>query len=84
MVLTIPVEQIQGEARARKVDVRKALLTVGRALLTVLLGVPYVLGWALRKVWMVLVTVVTILGTAAAVGWRDAARPRAKSGGADE
>lgn len=83
MVLTIPVEQIQVEARARHVDVRKVLLTVGRVLLTLLLGAPYVLGWTLRKAWIAVVTVGAMLGTAAAVGWREAGGPGAAEGGED-
>ncbi|MCW2767918.1 MAG: hypothetical protein JWO11_3877 [Nocardioides sp.] len=76
----IPVARIQAEAR--QVDVAKALLVAVRGLWTVLLAVPYALGWVLRKTWMGLGWMLhrawmglAMLGTAAAVGWRDAGRP---------
>lgn len=79
MALTIPVGRIEAEAQARQLDARQALLAVVRLLWTVVLAVPYVLGWTLRKLWLGL----AMLGTAAVVGWREAARPRSAEGGAD-
>lgn len=61
--LTIPLERISTEAR--KVD-------LARVLLTILLTVPYVLGWIARKTWLLLV----FLWSAAKVGWQDAGSPK--------
>jgi hypothetical protein len=76
VALTIPVGEIQAEAHAQRIDVRGALLRAVRVLVTLLLAVPYVLGWTVRKV----VLGVVMLGTAAAVGWREAGRPRPAEG----
>lgn len=65
MALTMPIDRI--EERARKADPRRAALTV-------LLLVPFVLGWAARKTWMALVYV----WSAVVAGWQEAARPRAE------
>lgn len=67
MALTVPIEAI--EARAATADPRKAILTV-------LLFIPFMLGWLLRKAWMALV----YLWSAAAAGWQEAGRPRAAEG----
>lgn len=85
MVLTVPVERISDEAR--QVDVRKGLLALVRLLATILVGIPYVLGWSLGKLclgaaWS-LNTVwhgLTMLWAAAVTGWRDARRPRPEGG----
>lgn len=77
MALTVPLEQIAGEAR--KVDVRQGLLALARLVGTLVLAIPYGIAWGLRTV----VLGVTMLWVAAVAGWRDAAKPRAK-GGADE
>lgn len=73
--LTIPVERIS--ERARRVDARKGLATVARLLGEVLVGIPYVLGWSVSKVWLGL----TIAWVAVGEGWRDAARTRPARGG---
>lgn len=69
-ILSIPVERI--ETKARQADPRKALLTV-------LLFVPFALGWLARKTWMALVYICS----AVVAGWQDAGRPRGADGGAD-
>jgi hypothetical protein len=79
VALTIPVGQIHAEAHARRFDVRGALAAAARVLWTVVLAVPYVAGWTVRKIWLALV----MLATAAAVGWVDAGRPRTPEGGDD-
>ncbi|MFI6883379.1 hypothetical protein [Streptosporangium canum] len=61
--LTIPVERI--DAEARQLDPRRALLTI-------VLAVPFLLGWVARKTWMVLAW----LWTAVLIGWQEAGRPR--------
>lgn len=76
--LTIPLERI--DAEARKLDPQKALVALVRLLGTLLLAVPYVLGWALRKAWLGL----TLLWTAAVVGWQEAGTPRTTEVVADE
>jgi hypothetical protein len=73
--LTIPVERISERAR-RHVDLRGGLRVVVRLLASVLLGMPYVLGWSVRALWLGL----TMLYVAAAEGWRDAGRSRAAKG----
>ncbi|WP_146607307.1 hypothetical protein [Spongiactinospora gelatinilytica] len=75
MALTIPVERISQEARRR--DVRAGLRRLARLLVTLLVGIPYVLGWTVSKVWLGL----TIAWVAAGEGWRDAARSRPVKGG---
>jgi hypothetical protein len=75
VALTIPVERIS--ERARRVDVRKGLLAVARLLAAVLVGIPYVLGWTISKVWLGL----TIAWVAFGEGWRDAGQARAAKGG---
>jgi hypothetical protein len=74
--LTIPVERISEKAR-RKVDVRGGLRRAVRLLATILLGIPYVLGWSARTLWLGL----TMLWVATAEGWRDAGRARPAKGG---
>jgi hypothetical protein len=69
--LAIPVERINTEARQ---------LDPATVALTVLLFVPFVLGWTTRKVWMVLAW----LWTAVVVGWQEAGRPRQAEAGADD
>ncbi|MBB5776227.1 hypothetical protein [Nonomuraea jabiensis] len=58
-MFTIPVEEITERARQAH---------PGRALLTAIVLVPWLLGWSLRKLWLGL----TILWQAATVGWHDA------------
>jgi len=70
VAVTVPIERI--EERARSADPRRVLLTV-------LLFVPFALGWLARKVWMALVYV----WSAVVAGWQEAARPRAGEGGAE-
>lgn len=70
MALTVPIEAI--EARAVKADPRKASLTV-------LLFIPFLLGWLLRKAWMTLV----YLWSAAAAGWQEAGQPRPTEDGSE-
>jgi hypothetical protein len=77
MALTIPVEEISAEAR--QVDVRKALFAAARLLWTLVLAVPYALGWTLRKVWLGLV----MLRTALVIGWREAGRTSTAKDGED-
>lgn len=67
-VPAIPVGRIS--AKARQIDVAKMLLAILRLIGTVLVGIPYLVGWALSKAWLA----VTLLWTAAAEGWRDARR----------
>ncbi|MEV1245100.1 hypothetical protein [Nonomuraea sp. NPDC049750] len=74
MALTVPLERITSEAR--RVDVRKGMLALLRLLGTLVLAVPYGIAWTLRTV----VLGATMLWVAAAAGWRDAGRPRAKGG----
>jgi hypothetical protein len=62
-VLTVPIEAI--EANARQADPRRAVLAM-------LLFIPFVLGWILHKTWMALV----YLWSAAVAGWQEAGRPR--------
>jgi hypothetical protein len=61
--LSIPLERI--EDKARQADPRKVALTV-------LLFIPFVLGWGARKTWMTLV----YLCSALVAGWQEAGRPR--------
>lgn len=68
--LMIPLERI--DAEARKLHPMVALVASARLVGTLLLALPYVLGWALRKAWLGL----TMLWTAAVVGWQDAGTPR--------
>lgn len=76
--LTIPLERI--DAEARKLDPQKALAALARLLGTLLLAVPYVLGWTLRKAWLGL----TLLWTAAVLGWQEAGAPQTTKAVADE
>lgn len=39
-----------------------------RAVLTVVVGLPYLIGWTAGKVWLGM----TLLGSAIALGWREA------------
>lgn len=71
MALTVPLRRI--EERAVKADPRKVLLTL-------LLIVPFMLGWIVRKVWMALV----YLWSAVVAGWQDAGRPRVTEGSAED
>lgn len=64
----VPVDRITAEAR----DIR-----LGRALLTLLAGVFYVIGWIAAKVVGVVWFAVAWAGTAVKVGWAEA---RASSG----
>lgn len=66
----IPVERIS--TQARRIDLLKVLLAVLWFVGTVLVGVPYVLGWLVGKAWLG----VTLLGTALVEGWRDAGRAK--------
>lgn len=66
--LTIPTERIS--ERARRVDPRGAMRAVARVLVAVLVGIPYVLGWAVARVWLGL----TLAWVAFGEGWRDGAR----------
>ncbi|RBQ21603.1 hypothetical protein DP939_02520 [Spongiactinospora rosea] len=75
MTLTIPVERISHEARRR--DVRAGLRRLVRALATLLVGVPYVLGWAAGRLWLGL----TIAWVAAGEGWREGRRSHPGAGG---
>lgn len=61
--LTIPVEKI--DAEARKLDPAKAIATV-------VMLIPFLIGWFLGKVWLVL----TWMWAAGLVGWREARAPR--------
>lgn len=70
MALTVPLERI--ESRARASDPRKALLTV-------LLFVPFAVGWLARKCWMAAVYTYSAI----VAGWQDAGRQR-DTGGAHE
>jgi hypothetical protein len=63
--ISIPVEEISKEAA--KLDPRKVAVTI-------LVVVPFMLGWTVRKLWLAL----AFLWTAAVVGWREAA-PRTPS-----
>jgi hypothetical protein len=77
MALTIsgiPVERI--EAEAPKVDLRKGVVAVLRLLWTLVLAVPYAVAWVIGKVCLGVV----MLGTAAAVGWRDGMQARRPEG----
>lgn len=65
----VPVERIS--AKARQFDVGGLFLALLRLVGTVLVGIPYVLGWTVSKVWLG----AALLGTALAEGWRDARRP---------
>jgi hypothetical protein len=56
----VPVDRI--DAQARQVE-------VGRLLLTVFVGMFWLVGWTARKA----VRALAYVGTAVAVGWRDAA-----------
>ncbi|MFI7643731.1 hypothetical protein [Nonomuraea sp. NPDC049400] len=69
-VPSIPLDRISG--RARQVDARKALAWIVRLVGTVLVGVPYLIGWTLSKVWLGM----TMLWVAAGEGWRDARRAK--------
>lgn len=69
-VPSIPLERISG--RARQADVRKALLWIVRLAGTVLIAIPYLIGWTLSMVWLG----VTMLWVAAGEGWRDARRAK--------
>lgn len=68
----VPVRRIS--MKARQIDVAEALLTAVVAVLrlvgTILVGIPYWAFWSLSKAWLG----VTLLGTAAVEGWRDARR----------
>ena len=66
MALSVPLDRISGEAR--KLDARRGVLAVVRLLATILVGIPYVLGWSASKVWLGL----TIAWVAVGEGWRDA------------
>ena len=70
MALTVPIEAI--EQRAVKADPRRALLKV-------LLLIPFMLGWLARK------TVLTVSYTWSAVvtGWREAGRPHTSEDGSE-
>ncbi|GAA4221506.1 hypothetical protein FHR32_005117 [Streptosporangium album] len=68
--LMIPLERINAEART--LDPAKTLVLLARLVGTVLLAIPYALGWTLRKAWMG----VALLWTAAVVGWQEAGRSR--------
>jgi len=70
MAVTMPIEAI--EERARTADPRRALLTV-------LLAVPFVLGWLTRKAWMA----AAYVWSAVVAGWQEAGRPRAVEGGTE-
>jgi hypothetical protein len=70
LTLQVPVEAI--EARARQADPRRALLAV-------LLLVPFALGWVARWAWMAAVYV----WSAVVAGWQEAGRPRPAEGGAE-
>lgn len=59
MVLSIPVERIQAEAR--QLDPVKVLLTL-------IAVIPFALGWSLGKAWLA----VAWLWTAGRVGWQEA------------
>ncbi|MEV4180194.1 hypothetical protein AB0J28_01945 [Streptosporangium canum] len=73
--LMIPLERINAEART--LDPAKVLMVLARLVGTVLLAIPYALGWALRKMWMGL----ALVWTAAVLGWREAARSPHDDGG---
>ncbi|MEO3875543.1 hypothetical protein ABGB18_42750 [Nonomuraea sp. B12E4] len=75
MALTVPLERIS--ERSRRVDVRKGMLALVRLLATLLVGIPYVLGWTLGKAWLGL----TIAWVAVGEGWSDARRSRPSKGG---
>lgn len=75
MALTVPLDRISSEAH--RLDVRKGVLALVRLMATIVVGIPYVLGWSLRKLWLGL----TMLWVAAAEGWREAGRSRAPKGG---
>lgn len=65
-VLSIPVEQIDKEAR--KLDPAKVALTV-------LVFLPFLIGWTARKAWLV----VAWMGAAVLLGWREAGRPASQT-----
>lgn len=58
-MLTIPVERIEQRARQAR---------PGKALLTLLVTVPFAVGWAARKVWLGAAFMWLAVGT----GWREA------------
>jgi hypothetical protein len=64
----IPVEQITAEAK--KVD-------VGRAVLSLLALIPFLIGWVAGKI----VLAVAWVGLAVKAGWLDARRPKTGDGG---
>mgnify|MGYP006976779523 CR=1 FL=1 len=68
MALTVPLDRI--EERTRTADPRRVLLTL-------LLVVPFVLGWLACKTWLAMV----YLWSAVVAGWQAAARPRVSEGG---
>ncbi|MER7126758.1 hypothetical protein [Micrococcus luteus] len=70
MALSVPLERI--EQQARQADPRRAALAV-------VLFLPFLAGWIVRKAWMSLV----YLWSAVVAGWHEAGRPRAE-GGHDE
>ena len=76
--LMIPLERINAEART--LDPAKALVALARLVGTLLLAIPYVLGWTLRKAWMGL----TLLWTAAVIGWQEAGHPKRAEAVSDE
>lgn len=70
-IVTIPLERISAEARQ---------INLAKVLLTILLTVPYVLGWVARKTWLFL----AFLWSATKLGWRDAGSPKTTEAGTDE
>lgn len=85
--LTIPVDRISERAR-RRVDVHAVSVRVARLLATFVLGVFYLIGWSVHKLWLGLVWIagrvrlgLTMLWVAAVEGWRDAGRSTSAKGG---
>ena len=68
------------EATLSRVQVEQRRVDVGRALLAVLLVLPFVLGWSARMTVRGAVWALSFLAAAVRVGW-SAAAPAAKDGG---
>jgi hypothetical protein len=58
--------------RAEKVREESRRLDPAKVALTLLMVLPYVLGWTARKICKLVWLVVSVLWTAMVVGWRDA------------
>lgn len=67
MALTVPLERI--EEKAVKADPRRAVLVV-------LLFLPFLIGWIARKIVLAL----AYAWSSVVAGWQEAARPRAEDG----